>query len=263
MDNEAWMPIEGYEGYYEVSNMGRVRAVPRIVRRGEIFQPVRERILSAGGDANKYPSVQLFKNGKGKRFTIHRLMAKAFIPNPNNLPEVDHINTIKNDNRIENLRWVSHKGNMRNPETMRLMREKAYNNEETLNKRMVARVKNGGKTAPKRIYQYDINGTFLKEWDNSAAVENALGFKRSNISSTAWRKGYAYNYLWSSCKEEMKKHAPYSVQKKRIIQLDMNGNYVREWESIKEAEQTLGVHSISRVLHGVKKSAGGFKWKFA
>lgn len=263
MENEIWKPIEGYEDYYEVSNRGRVKAKQRIVCRGNIRQPVRERILKAGGGALSYPTVQLFKNGKGKRCTVHRLVAEAFIPNPDNLREVDHINSIRNDNHIENLRWVSHQDNMRNPTTMQLMRERVYDNEESLNKRLSTRIRNGGKKAQKRIFQYDTKGTFIKEWESGTAVEKEMGFNRKTIVHCARNKKYGYGYLWSFQYEKMKKYAPYSVQNKRIIQLNMDDCFIKEWESIKTAEKSLGIHSITRVLHGKKISAGGYKWKFA
>lgn len=263
MEKEIWKPIKGYEGYYEVSNLGRVKAKQRVVCRGNIRQPVRERILKAGGSALSYPTVQLFKNGESKRYTVHRLVAEAFIPNPDNLQEVDHINSIRNDNHIENLRWVSHQGNMRNPTTMKLMRERVYNNEESLNKRLATRIRNGSRTAQKRVFQYDTNGTFIKEWESSTDVEKELGYNRRTVCECARNKKYGYGYLWSFHKETMKKHAPYSVQNKKIIQLNMDDSFVKEWESIKSAEKSLGIHSITRVLHGGKISAGGYKWKFA
>lgn len=263
MKNEVWASIEGFEGYYEISNFGRVKAVSRIVKRGNVCQSLKERILNAGGDVLHYPTVQLFKNGKGKRFAVHRLIAQAFIPNPNNLREVDHINAIKNDNRMENLRWVSHRDNMRNSMTMKLMRERVYDNDESLNKILVTRVKNSCKTAPKKIFQYDTDGMFIREWESSTAIEKELGFNRMTITHCAREKRYGYGYLWSFHNEVMKKYKPYSVQNKRIVQMDMDGNYIKEWESIKLAEKSLGVHSITGVLHGKRVSAGGYKWKFA
>ena len=88
MEEEVWKPIKDYEGLYEISNLGRVKS------------------LNYGG------------TGKGKILKVHRLVAEAFIPNPGNKPCVDHINTIKNDNRVENLRWVTYKENSNNEKTL-------------------------------------------------------------------------------------------------------------------------------------------------
>ena len=263
MENEIWVPITGYEGYYEVSNLGRVKALSRIVKRGCISQPVRERILSAGGDAHHYPCVQLFKNGKGKRCKVHRLVAEAFIPNPSNAREVDHINTMRNDNRVENLRWVTHKENMCNKNTRKYMSEFVDNNPKVKEKILKTKIKNKTRTSPKRIFQYSTEGQFIKEWTCAAEVEASTGFKRKSIAHYARNKSFGFGYLWANEKTKMQKHTPYAVQNKKIIQMDLNGSIIKEWESIKSAEESLGIQSISSVLHGKRISAGGYKWKFA
>ena len=115
MENEIWRPIKDYERLYEVSNLGRVSSLDRetidtIGRKHYI----KGRILKQGKDNHGYLVVALTKNGKSKTVRVHRLVAEAFIPNPENKPCIDHINTIKDDNRIENLRWATPKENMNN-----------------------------------------------------------------------------------------------------------------------------------------------------
>lgn len=97
---EEWKDIIGYEGKYQVSNLGRIKSL-NYNNTGE------EGILD--GDTNKrgYKVVNLSKNGKGRTFLLHRLVAIAFIPNPNNLPEVNHINEDKNNNCVDNLEWCT------------------------------------------------------------------------------------------------------------------------------------------------------------
>ena len=97
---EEWKKIPGYEGLYEVSNMGNVRNVRR------------NKLLRLSKTNNRYIRVSLCKNGIKTGLTVHRLVAEAFIPNPDNLPEVNHKDEDKTNNRVENLEWCDHKYNM-------------------------------------------------------------------------------------------------------------------------------------------------------
>lgn len=98
---EIWKDIPEYEGIYQISNLGRVKSLK--------FN--RERILKFN-PCNDYKTVALTKKSNQKRFYTHRLIAIAFIPNPDNKPDINHINGIRYDNRIENLEWITHKGNI-------------------------------------------------------------------------------------------------------------------------------------------------------
>ncbi len=116
MENEEWRDVVDYEGLYQVSNLGRVKhlATYMVDTRGREWRRP-ERFIKAILNYNGYWRVGLSKNGKFKRHYLHRLIAEAFIPNPNNLPCIDHINTNRKDNRIENLQWVTCKENLNNP----------------------------------------------------------------------------------------------------------------------------------------------------
>ena len=102
---EIWKDIEGYEGLYQVSNKGRIKSL-NYKRTGK------EGILKGKADKNGYLIVFLYKNRKPKPFLIHRLVAEAFIPNVNDLPEVNHIDENKENNHVENLEWCTRKYNM-------------------------------------------------------------------------------------------------------------------------------------------------------
>lgn len=95
---EVWKDVVGYEGLYEVSNLGRIR------RDGRIKKPH----VDHGG----YETVCLYKSSKGKWFKVHRVVASAFKPNPENKRTVNHIDGNKQNNRVENLEWATHSENI-------------------------------------------------------------------------------------------------------------------------------------------------------
>lgn len=102
MEKEIWRYIKGYEGRYQVSNLGRVRSLRRHRVRGKIMD------VACNGH---YWRIKLSKNNKAKRVLLHRIIAETFIPNPENKPQVNHINGDKKDNSIENLEWCTRSEN--------------------------------------------------------------------------------------------------------------------------------------------------------
>lgn len=120
MQSEIWKDVPGYSGLYQVSNNGRVKSLNRRVNGPKCNgRNVRERILKPACNSYGYKTVALYDGKKRTTKTIHRLVALAFIPNPDGKPEIDHINAIRTDNRAENLRWVTRKENGTNPITIK------------------------------------------------------------------------------------------------------------------------------------------------
>ncbi len=108
MTTEIWKPVPGFEGKYEVSSFGGVRSVDQTIYRKSTPARWKGKSLVITKDGCGYPKTGL---GRGNQFKIHRLVALAFIPNPENLPEIDHIDTDKANCRVDNLRWCSHRDN--------------------------------------------------------------------------------------------------------------------------------------------------------
>ena len=106
--NEKWLPIKGYEGLYEVSNYGRIRSL-------NYRKTGKRKVLKCHARLGYYIKVSLCKDGIWKYYRVHRLGAQAFLPPPlEGENQVEHINTDKRDNRVQNLRWTSPRGNMAN-----------------------------------------------------------------------------------------------------------------------------------------------------
>ena len=175
---EIWKDIEGYEGLYQVSNCGRVKRLAGVVKgnwkQGERRQE--ERVLKPLHCRLDYQAVSLSKDGKMTHYLIHRLVAQAFIPNPLNLPEVNHKDEKPSNNCVDNLEWCDH----------------IYNNNYG------TKVDRQRMKISKPISQFTIDGDFIRNWASATEAANELGYDRSTISSVC--KGeykQAYGYKWS------------------------------------------------------------------
>ena len=105
---EIWKPLKGYEGYYEISNLGKVKSIKRYKKNKSKLQIVEEKILSLyTNPKNGYVYVYLCKDGKYKNVRLHRLVAENFIDNKNNYPQINHIDGNKTNNVVSNLEWCT------------------------------------------------------------------------------------------------------------------------------------------------------------
>jgi len=110
--DEIWKDIEGYEGMYQISNLGRVKSLSRVViRKNGVPNSVKEKYFKRKIHSTGYYLIGLTQFGKTINVKLHRLIAKAFIPNPKNLPDVNHIDGDKSNNELSNLEWTSTREN--------------------------------------------------------------------------------------------------------------------------------------------------------
>lgn len=177
MQEEIWKDIKGYEGFYQVSNLGKVRSFPRRGTYKTIY------ILKPRKTHKGYLQVILTKNNKPKSFSIHRLVAKTFISNLNNYPQVNHIDGNKLNNCVDNLEWCTNEHNMK--EACRLgLRDHIYKK---------------GKENPRSVVinQYNFQGKFIKKWYCVRDIERELNFDNRNICACArHKKKSAYGFIW-------------------------------------------------------------------
>ena len=178
---EIWKSIDNFE-LYEVSNLGRVRS-KKIKRSRSLTQPptINYKILKPHLEKRGYYTVIITNNYYILKVLVHRLVAKAFIDNPDNLPSVNHINENKLDNRVENLEWCTNEYN---------------SNYGTRNERIGNTAKRNMKQC-KVTDQYSLDGTFIRRWDSLEQIYRQLGYNKSNISNCCSGKyKKAYNCIW-------------------------------------------------------------------
>jgi hypothetical protein len=142
-NEEIWKDINGYEGFFMISNQGRVKSLDRVIEHTNhglclIKGKLRKLPISDKG----YHKVGLNKDGKTKKFAVHRLVAQAFIPNPESKPQVNHIDGVKTNNNVSNLEWVTNYENAYHAIDMGLHNNKgAKNGNSKLNKEDVIAIK--------------------------------------------------------------------------------------------------------------------------
>ena len=176
--NEIWKDIPGYEGLYQVSNLGRVKSLGRYVKKRSKLAFQDERMLCSPKDKYGYLIVTLCREGKPKKKKVHRLVAQAFIPNPENKETVNHINGDKNNNTAMNLEWNTSTENLKHAYAVGLNgRNHFINNKNS-----------------KAVAQFDKNLNFIK-------IHPSM--------QEAGRNGFSVNEICKCCKGKIKTHKGY------------------------------------------------------
>lgn len=124
IEAEVWKPVVGYEEQYEVSNTGIIKGVDRMVLTEKGLRNIKGKVLKTRLNNHGYLEVRLSKNNKSTTTFVHILIARAFIPNPLNKPEINHINGIKTDNSLKNLEWCTRLENMQHANKIGLLKRK-------------------------------------------------------------------------------------------------------------------------------------------
>lgn len=187
--NEIWKDVVCYEGYYQVSNQGRVKRMPRyITSKNGVTRFWKGKILKQTLNPDGYPMCILSKNGKSNLYGVHRLVAKSFIPNPEQLPVVNHKDEDKTNNNVENLEWCT----------------VAYNN--IYGKRINdVKESEGFKTRHRKhrkpVEKYTIDGEFIKRFDSlKEAYESSPEYSKAGVAHCCsgrlkTYKGYIWKYV--------------------------------------------------------------------
>ena len=178
MVGEIWKPIKGYDGLFDVSNLGRVKSLSKLTYCGHNHltkQNKEDSIRKLQISVNGYITVILFKNGVGKQHQVHRLVGEAFLDNPNDYPQINHKDENKQNNLPENLEWCTN----------------LYNSQYGT---VYHRRKEGLK---RPIEQYDLNGEYIKTYSSAVDVGEIYGHGTNGIyrCCNGFQKT-GYGYIW-------------------------------------------------------------------
>lgn len=191
---EVWKDIVGYEDKYQISNLGRIKSLK------DTHGNYKERMLNPTPNLKGYLGQCISKNGIRKRVTIHRLVAETFIPNPLNLPEVNHKDEDKSNNSVSNLEWCTKKYNINYGTGIKRRSNKIKGIKPSKN--TIQAVK---ESLSKKVYQYTKEGKFIKRWDSTMEAERSgKGYNNTGISKCCIGKLKTYKgFRWSYNKLEI------------------------------------------------------------
>lgn len=241
---EIWKDISGYEGLYAISSLGNVRSY------------YTNKILKQETVRNGYKAVYLNKDGNRSHKYIHILVAEAFLPNPENLPIINHKDENPANNSVDNLEWCTYRYN------------NMYNG---------VHIKRAIKQS-KQVFQYDKNGNLVNTYVSVREAGRCINRSSSNISGCCKGDLYTcYGFIWShyelSRKEVLQKFKlsddTYLKRRnnslsKEVCQFDLNGNFIAKYPSTQEAGRQLGINPsrIQGVCRGIRKTTHGYIFKY-
>ena len=183
---EEWKDIEGYEGLYQVSDWGRVKSLERFIETSTGLRRYKEKIIAQNLKKDGYYEVSLYYKGEREHRRVNRLVAEAFILNPENKPVVGHIKKLpdgtedRTANEAWNLQWMTYPEN---------------NNYGTANER-----KRNHPSKSSQVFQYTLDGKLIAVWPSTMEIEREMGFDNTNIGrccrgKTKTSNGHKWSYV--------------------------------------------------------------------
>ena len=246
---EIWKDVKGFEGRYQVSNMGRVRSLDRttIDKTGRVHHTRGMILKDSLNKGHGYYRVSLSDGHRNyTHYEVHRLVALHFVPGYKEGLVVNHKNEIKTDNRAENLEWCTYQYNLNYSDVIAWKR--------------------------KPVYQYDMDGNFIAKHKCCADVEKMMGTYQGAMVHVMYesKRGVWKGYRWSfepRTKEYWMQHDKKGSNRRRpVIQLTPDGQYIRTFPSVRDAAKAAGV-SIGCVSCGCRKKSTiqktGYLWRYA
>lgn len=246
MENEIWKDVQGFEGRYQVSNMGRVRSLDRtIIDKAGRAHHTRGMILKDSLNDHGYYRASLSDGHRHyTHYEVHRLVALHFVPGYKEGLVVNHKNEIKTDNRAENLEWCTYQYNLNYSDVVAWKR--------------------------KPVYQYDLDGNFIQKHKCCADAEKIIEAYQGAMVHVMYesKAGMWRGYLWSfeyrtkeQWSEILKKH---KSSLRPIVQMDDEGNEIKRFNTTSEAAKAMGVSvtAICNCARGKTKHSAGYKWRY-
>lgn len=234
-----WKEIPNTDGLYLISDDGKVFSV-------------RSNRLIKNQLSNKgYYRVELNFSGKAEKYSVHRLVAEAFIPNPDNLPEVNHKDENPLNNHVSNLEWCTHLYNVNYGTRVARIQSKRQTPMGADNSQSI------------RVYQFDLNGNFIAEYGSCGEAGRETGLRAASVARAARgkRKQYA-GFYWNDKKEFLYNGVRNQKFKQgAILKCDMDGNVIKRYErSLDLKADGYNQISVNRVCRGERNTYKGYKW---
>lgn len=268
LPNEVWLDIQGYESVYQISCYGRIKSLPRTKRCGSFVYPAKI-IKSYLGKApkNNYYIVVLQKDGAKSTKRVCRLVASAFIDNPSNLPQVNHIDENTHNDTVWNLEWCTasyncsygeHPKKISKAAKERVRTGKCFDGSDYQGNMITA------------VLQYDLDGNFIREFESvkeareqySSRVQDCLSGKSTQAGGFQWK--YKTGNTYPQKIDAYIRNTNQSLCCSRPIKQLKDGVIVATYGSIKEASVKTGFDysGIKKCLNGTYKQTFGFTWEY-